>query len=99
MLTANAHVPASTMTAPAASRGTRALTKLPAAALLAPISPDTSVIVPRRSVQNRAAVGGMTSCATTSNSPTLGIPITVTATTRAVSNKSNRPTGQPKAAA
>ena len=35
MLTANAHVPASTITAPAANCGTRALTKLPAAALVA----------------------------------------------------------------
>ena len=51
------------------------------------------------SVQNRAAAAGITGKATTSSSPTLWSPMTVTATINPISTASSSTTGQPCAPA
>ncbi len=91
-------LPERTIVGPPASFGTMALAAQPATALSPPITTESTAIGPSRSVQNRAADGGVINKATI-RIPTLCSPITVTATTRPVRHRSSSSTGQPCAAA
>ena len=98
-LAANSVAPHSTIVGPTGTFANDALIRLPAAAAVIPNISESSAKIRMSSVQKRAALGGITSVATTRISPTDSMPRIVTPTTSPVSSTSSVRTGSPSAAA